>query len=114
MPGSGFAELVTHIEETWKFTPEEYPELSDLGAARRFIFVIRHILWHQMKSTGVLAAVCEGFEHKDCEDVTKLVGFGSLRTLALKMIFNGIRLALHLGMSAEDIARELPGVVRTK
>lgn len=103
-------ELMDKIVERWKFDKETYPALKTIvqGSIPWQLFAVDHILHHQAKSCGVLSGVIESSQHGRghglYEQNTNPMEYRiQMRTAAVKMVKNALRLAEVLGLNAENI-----------
>ncbi len=88
--------LMHTIDRGYQFTPATYHALP--AGADPHLFGIHHSLLHMNKATGVIAAELERHDHDSTLDHPAL-------ELAVKKEFvNVLKLAAHLGLTAEDLA----------
>ena len=104
-PTPDLASLMSFIGERYTFTEENYPGFDALSVYDRTVFAVRHSAMHMMKSTGKIAAEAEKADHggeMSPED---------LKTATTKMLVNVLKLAEELGISAEELAANVPLVM---
>ena len=87
-------DCVNAIINKWQFDKENYPNIETLGEA------IRHIILHQCKDTGKLAAAIEPIDHDN--DINYDLMIRSIRN----SIINMFRLCALVGMSPDNLIQE--------
>ena len=97
-----FGKVFNLVRSTWKFDASTYPELSILGnpvaSVPAHAFVLRHILIHQMKSVGKLAAQCEKADHR-----VAYADVPVFQEIVEEMFINTLRLAERVELSPEGL-----------
>lgn len=91
-------ELMTRIDSGYSFSADVYPALRAANLDQQHYFGLVHSLLHMEKSQGKLATELEAYDHGGMMDDTKLC------EAACKQLVNTLKLASHLGLSAEDLA----------
>lgn len=94
--------MIDLIARTYPFDGTVYPSLAQASPSDIRAFAVRHSVLHMSKSLGKIAAFAEEEDHGGVGDVALL------REATVKMLINTLRLAEVLGMTAEDIEREVP------
>jgi len=72
---------------------------------RRKNFLLKHSLLHIGKTSAKIAAVCEDFDHRGCAGPDDEA---SVKTAAVKMFVNALKLAEEAGVSADELLAEAP------
>lgn len=98
---------MTFIGERYTFTSEFYPTLEGASEEEQIQFAVNHSALHIMKSVGVIAAEVEAADHGGEMDPEKL------KTATTKMLVNVLKLAEVLGISGEQLADNVPNVMRS-
>lgn len=107
-PSPDLKTLMLFIGERYIFDEQSYPGIGQLSPKQRALFVVRHSALHVMKSAGVLAAQAESGDHGNSMDAAEL------KIATTKTLVNALKLAQELGMTAEDLAAQVPGVMRSR
>ena len=94
-------DMIAFVTRGWIFTDEKYPELKGKNHQERRIWCLRHILEHQMKALGNLAAVVEACEHGGNLQEPRV------KELTAKMLRNTLRISELMTMSADELLAEL-------
>ena len=97
------------IGSRYIFSEKSYPLLAEKPEVQRMAFAINHSILHMSKSLGKIAAECESYDHghgRPNEDVVK--------EATVKMLINTLKLADELGMTADDLAKAVPELMRSK
>jgi hypothetical protein len=111
---SDLKELMQLINEYYQFnssTHENLKNVEHVGETPKhyenyqFIFGIEHSLMHMMKTEGKLATLVEKFHHAsfDIEEVPQ----EEIQELVVKQVVNALKLASHMGLSAENIIADI-------
>lgn len=101
------AYLMEFIGNGFPFTQERYVN-SDLSTPEKALaFAVGHSQKHMAKTTGQIAAETEKHDHGGNMDIE------SLKVATAKAVVNALNLANALGMTAEEIAKRIPQVMRT-
>ena len=103
---TNIADLMKHIELTYVFTAEHYPELAREGVNKE-VFALRHLLHHIQKSVGRLAAECERFDHGD------ELNDANIREVVVKILINVLKLAAERGISAKELVGDVPAFMKS-
>lgn len=103
-----FSAVYDLVNENWEFRPENYSQSIGDDIDDRVNFGTRHVLLHLskiageiVKVNGELAGVVEDTEHSGNFLGTKL------RQTPKQLIINAFKLADTLGISAEELIRQL-------
>ena len=96
-PTPDLCSLIDFIKKRLPFNKENYPAF-DPERETTTSFAVRHILFHMMKSAGVIAAQSETVDHGGSMDSELL------KKATTKMFVNALRLAEELRMTPEEIA----------
>ncbi len=102
-------QIMDFIESKYVFSEENYPSLKGWSEAQRQAFAITHSVLHMNKSVGRIAGECESYDHGGDGPNNAIV-----REATVKMLINTLKLAEELGMTAEDLAKAIPVVMRSK
>lgn len=109
-------QVMTHIAQMWRCDPDRYPALREMTPDQRLNFLVKHSLMHISKSTGVLGAECENFDHHggfpDYTGKVRSPNAPVLQTAAVKLFVNSLKLAEEVGLSAEDLLELAPQYVK--
>jgi hypothetical protein len=107
---SDLKEIIELIDKHYQFNSRTYENLANVEHIwetqkhyenYQFIFGIEHSLMHMMKTEGKLATLVEKFHHQSFD--IDIVLPEELNELAIKQVVNALKLASHMGLSAEDI-----------
>ncbi len=90
--------------EKWQFNAETYPELNGAWLEAVRDFAIRHVILHQMKSLGKIAAKCELADHGDDSRLSVNL---DVEEAAVKMLVNAVRLVDLVGFMPEALDRRI-------
>lgn len=101
------SDIMRTIDETYQFTPENYPALKDMTMNQRKAFICSHSAHHMMKSLGKISAQCETFDHGDNLDSE------IIKEVVIKMIINSLKLASEMGIDVVEIGRAIPEYMRS-
>ncbi|QQS23105.1 hypothetical protein IPM19_00865 [bacterium] len=103
-----FSAVYDLVNENWEFKPENYSQVIGDSIDDRVNFETRHVLLHVSKIAGdivkansELAAVVEDTEHSG-----NFLG-NRIRQAPKQLIINGLKLAYTLGVSPEELLRQL-------
>lgn len=91
-------EMMTRIDSGYSFTGKTYTALRDANLDQQYYFGLVHSLLHMDKAQGKLATQLEAYDHGG------VMGDSVLCEVACKQFVNTLKLASHLGLSAEDLA----------
>lgn len=92
------AELMRKIDEKYRFSGDAYPALQMNSAEKQYYFGIAHSNLHMQKAQGTIATELEEADHGG------VMSLATLRTATSKQLVNVLKLASHLGLSAEELA----------
>ncbi|HKP14125.1 MAG TPA: hypothetical protein VJZ91_18530 [Blastocatellia bacterium] len=92
---SGLLELVA---TSWPFDEANYPPLAGATDEQRLHFALTHVMIHQQKSLGALAALVDRADHGQPLDLSEA------EPMVWKMLVNALRLAGLAGLSAARLA----------
>ena len=92
--------LMDLIGSKYVFSKENYPKLNDSNPETKMMFAILHSKNHMDKSIGVIAGVCEEYDHKGQRTHQ---GITIVEEATVKMFINTLKLAEELGFSAEQL-----------
>ncbi len=104
MKGKDLQEIMDLIGQKYVFNKENYPNMDDSDCGPKLMFAIQHSNLHMQKQLGVLATVCEEYDHtgvRTSQDQAKVEG------AALKLLINTLKLAQELGYSAETLLEDV-------
>lgn len=93
-------ELINLIGSKYVFNKENYPKMDDSSPETKMMFAIQHSKNHMDKSIGVIAGVCEEYDHKGNRTHQ---GITKVEEATVKMFINILKLAEELGFSAEEL-----------
>jgi hypothetical protein len=105
-PSSDIEILMKCIGEHYVFTNDHYPNALLETPEQQRHFATAHTLMHMNKALGKIATEVESADHGGQLDVN------ILHEATLKMLINTLKLAEELGLSAEDIARRTPALLK--
>ena len=103
-------EIMQLIDEHYQFSGEKYENLANVQGLwetkkhfenYQFVFGIEHSLMHMMKTEGKLATLVESFHYTSFD--IEIISQTEIQELVVKQVVNALKLASHVGMSAEDI-----------
>jgi len=97
--------LMDLLATVWKCDPARYPELKGMSAAERQNFLLKHSILHITKTNGKLAALCEDYDHNKQSSPE---ADAKMKTAAVKMFINALKLAEEAGVSAEELLEQAP------
>jgi hypothetical protein len=96
-------ELLSLVKTNWTFDEENYSRLqSDQKEDRVMNYAVNHILKHEAKTLGLLATFCEESDHTG-----KPIDREQLVIITRRMLIHTLSLAGLLGLSSEDLSKEI-------
>jgi len=93
-------ELMNLIGSKYVFNKENYPKLDESSPETKMMFAIQHSKNHMDKSIGVIAGVCEEYDHKGNRTHQNII---KVEEATVKMFINTLKLAEELGFSADQL-----------
>ena len=101
-------QLMDFIASRYVFSADHYPGLAGLNSEQTKAFAINHSHLHMVKSLGRIAAECEQYDHYGSFDQVLI------KEATVKIFIDTIKLAEELGMTADELCRAAPGLMRSK
>lgn len=93
------AEFMAFTVQAAPHTPENYPLLARLKGEDAFAFKLAHSFEHIGKVRGRVDSMLESYGHGNKNAFQR----GVLKNLAAKAVFNALRFAALIGMTADEL-----------